>query len=79
MEGDFTDADVDSDDIAYFAPELKEWKKHIRITGDIKGTVSDLQGRHVILEAGKNTRAQRGHTSERAARYKENLDRIQVQ
>jgi hypothetical protein len=55
MEGDFTDADIDSDDIAYFAPELKEWKKHIRITGNIGGTVSDLRGRHVILEAGKNT------------------------
>jgi hypothetical protein len=55
MEGDFTDADVDSDDIAYFAPELKEWKKHIRITGNIKGMVSDLRGNHVILEGGKNT------------------------
>ncbi len=55
MEANFNDADIDSDDIAYFAPEAITWKKHIRITGDIKGTVSDLRGHHVILEAGRNT------------------------
>ncbi len=55
MEGDFTDADIDSDDIAWFAPDLKEWKKHIRITGTIRGPVSNLFGRKVVLQAGKNT------------------------
>jgi len=55
MEARFSDSDIDSDDIAFFAPELQEWKKKIRITGDLQGTVSDLQGRKVILEAGKNT------------------------
>ena len=55
MDANFADADIDSDDIAYFAPELATWKKHIRITGDIKGTVADLRGQHVIVEAGKNT------------------------
>ncbi len=55
MEGDFNDADIDSDDIAWFAPELKDWKKHIRITGIIKGAVSDLNGRDIVLEAGKST------------------------
>ncbi len=55
MEGNFTDADLDSDDIAWFAPELKDWKKHIRITGNIKGPVADLYGRNIVLQAGKNT------------------------
>ena len=55
MEADFADADIDSDDIAYFAPELKDWKKHIRVTGNMKGTVSDLNGRNIVLQAGKNT------------------------
>ncbi len=55
MEADFTDADVDSDDISYFAPELKDWKKHIRISGTIKGTISDLDGRNAVVEAGKST------------------------
>ena len=55
MEADFTDAEIDTDDIAWFAPELKYWKKHTRITGNIKGTVSDLNGRNIVLEAGRNT------------------------
>src|SRR3984885_2529870 len=55
MEGDFTDADVDSDDIGWFAPDLKEWKKHIRLTGTIKGPVADLYGKKILLQAGRNT------------------------
>ena len=55
MEADFTDAEIDSDDISWFAPELKEWKKHIHITGHLKGPVADLTGKNIVLEAGKNT------------------------
>lgn len=55
MEADFEDAYVDSDDISFFAPALKSWKKKIRITGSINGTVDNLRGKNVIIEAGKNT------------------------
>jgi len=55
MEADLTDSDVDTDDIAYFAPGLKDWEKHIRISGIVKGSVSDLEGRNATIEAGKNT------------------------
>ncbi|MBN8853660.1 MAG: translocation/assembly module TamB domain-containing protein [Sphingobacteriales bacterium] len=55
MEADFADSDVDTDDIAYFAPELKDWEKHIRISGIVKGTISDLEGKNATIEAGKNT------------------------
>jgi TamB, inner membrane protein subunit of TAM complex len=55
MEAHFTDADIDSDDIAWFAPDLIDWNKRIKITGDIQGTIADLRGRHVQLTAGRNT------------------------
>jgi len=55
MEADFTDADIDSDDISYFAPDLKDWKKHLRISGVVKGTVSDLEGKNAVVQAGKST------------------------
>lgn len=55
MEARFADSELDSDDIAYFAPGLSEWKKHIRLSGEAQGTVSDLRARKVVLEAGKNT------------------------
>ena len=55
MEGRFTDSEIDTDDLAYFAPELRSWGKHIRLTGDIQGLVSDLRGRKVVAELGRNT------------------------
>jgi hypothetical protein len=55
MEGRFENAEIDSDDIAYFAPELEKWGKHIKATGVIKGRVNNLSGKSLIIEAGKNT------------------------
>jgi hypothetical protein len=55
MEADFTDATVDSDDIAFFASDLKTWKKNILITGVIKGSVSDLAGKNIRVKAGLHT------------------------
>ncbi|HXD79132.1 MAG TPA: translocation/assembly module TamB domain-containing protein [Puia sp.] len=55
MDGQFADADIASDDLAWFAPELASWGKHIRMTGELQGTVSDLRGRHVLLAAGTGT------------------------
>ena len=55
MEGDFTNAVLNSDDIAYFAPELQAWKKEIRITGKVKGSLESLSARKLVIEAGKDT------------------------
>ncbi|WP_276484446.1 translocation/assembly module TamB domain-containing protein [Paraflavitalea pollutisoli] len=55
MEADFNDADLDSDDIAFFAPAMRDWKKKIRLSGKIKGPVENLTARKLIIEAGKNT------------------------
>ncbi len=55
LDARFTDADIDSDDLSFFAPELTEWKKRIKVTGDIQGTISDLRGHRVELTAGRNT------------------------
>ncbi|SEP36977.1 translocation/assembly module TamB domain-containing protein [Niastella yeongjuensis] len=55
MEGDLTNAVINSDDIAYFAPELQNWKKEIRLTGKVKGTIENLTARKLIIEAGKDT------------------------
>lgn len=55
LEGDFTNAVLNSDDIAYFAPELHAWKKEIRVTGKVKGTIENLTARKLVIEAGKDT------------------------
>jgi hypothetical protein len=55
MEADFTDARLHSDDIAFFAPTLRDWKREIRITGKAKGTVDNLSAKKLVIEAGKDT------------------------
>ena len=55
MQGVFKDAELSSDDIAYFAPELANWKKEIHITGSVHGTVDNLTGKGILLKAGNNT------------------------
>lgn len=55
MRAGFKDAEIDSDDIAYFAPEVIKWDKTIRVNGKARGTVSDLFADDLVVEAGKNT------------------------
>lgn len=55
MLGIFDGSDIDSDDIAFFAPTMKTWKKQITLSGTIRGTVDDLVGKNLEIQAGKNT------------------------
>ena len=55
MEANFVDAVIHSDDIAYFAPSLEDWKKDIRVKGNISGSVDNLTARNMFIEAGKDT------------------------
>jgi hypothetical protein len=51
----FDDSYVDSDDIAFFAPALSTWKKRITLKGKVRGTISDLVGREMVIQAGNST------------------------
>lgn len=51
----FDSSYVDSDDIAFFAPKLASWKKKISLKGKVRGTVSDLVGRDMVVQAGNST------------------------
>jgi hypothetical protein len=55
LEAHFDKASISSDDIAFFAPELKNWKKEIRIEGKVKGTVDALNAPDLEAWAGNNT------------------------
>ncbi len=55
MAAVFDDTYIDSDDIAFFAPGMKSWKKQISIEGKVRGTVSDMVGRDMIVQAGNST------------------------
>jgi hypothetical protein len=55
MDAKFTNAKVHSDDIAYFAPELKSWKKEAIISGTFLGTVADFKINQFNARIGSTT------------------------
>ncbi|HEU4473128.1 MAG TPA: hypothetical protein VFR58_18680 [Flavisolibacter sp.] len=55
MEANFKKASISSDDIAFFAPDLRSWKKTIRIDGQIRGAVDALASDDLEVWAGSNT------------------------
>lgn len=54
LEGHFKDSEVHSDDIAIFAPELKDWKKVIHLNGDAKGTIENLYLNNMNIKTGNS-------------------------
>ena len=56
MEARFKDAKINSDDIAYFAPELKNLKRNIEISGNYLGTVADFTTTNLSCRIGNNTK-----------------------
>lgn len=56
MKSSFAPSNINFSDIAYFAPDLEGINKNIRLTGDIKGTITALKARDIDIELGQNTR-----------------------
>ncbi len=55
MDATFDGAYIDSDDLGYFAPTMQSWKKKIQIKGKVRGTVDDLVGKELLVQAGSST------------------------
>ena len=55
MQANFNDSEIDSDDIAFFAPEMSSWKKNIQLKGAVRGTVDDIVGKNLVIQAGNNS------------------------
>ena len=54
MDANFKNATVSSDDIAYFAPELKNWKRQADISGHFYGKVVDFSVPDLFIRSGSN-------------------------
>ncbi len=52
LEGNFTDTEVDSDDLAIFAPKLKTWKRKFYVKGNSKGTIDNLGAKNMVIKSG---------------------------
>lgn len=55
MTGNFEGTEIESDDIAYFAPALRSWKKRISLKGNVRGPVNELIGKDLVVQSGGST------------------------
>lgn len=55
MEARFKEAKINSNDIAFFAPELKSWNKEVILTGNAIGTVSDFNVKNLFAKSGNTS------------------------
>ena len=55
MDARFKDTRINSDDIAYFAPDLKSWKKEVLLSGNFLGTVENFNIERLATKIGATT------------------------
>lgn len=55
MEARFRDAKVYTEDIAYFAPELKSWNRVAQLSGHFQGTVDAFNITNLVTKVGATT------------------------
>lgn len=56
MDANFSNARVNSDDIAYFARDLKTWKREVLLSGRFLGTVEDFSVANLSAKIGATTK-----------------------
>ncbi len=54
IEGHFKDSELNSDDLAFFSPALKSWKKVFYLDGNAKGTVDNFMIKQMKIRSGKS-------------------------
>ncbi len=52
LEGRFTKSELNSDDLAFFAPQLASWKRIFYFDGKAKGTIDNLSARGMKIKSG---------------------------
>ncbi|MEO8109132.1 MAG: translocation/assembly module TamB domain-containing protein [Ginsengibacter sp.] len=53
VEGHFEKSELNSDDLAFFAPEATTWKQVFYLDGNAKGTIDNFTARKMIISAGE--------------------------
>lgn len=55
LEGKFDKSHIHSDDIAFFAPELKTWNRVLYFEGEAKGAVDNLSAKKMLIKSGNTS------------------------
>jgi hypothetical protein len=54
LEGNLKNSTLNSDDLAFFAPDAKNWKRTFTLNGQVKGTIDNLSGKNIVMASGKD-------------------------
>ncbi|MEO6730467.1 MAG: translocation/assembly module TamB domain-containing protein [Ferruginibacter sp.] len=54
LQGNFVNSELSSDDLAFFAPELKSWKRVFQIKGVAKGTIDNISAKGMLIKSGNS-------------------------
>ncbi|MEP7106820.1 MAG: translocation/assembly module TamB domain-containing protein [Ferruginibacter sp.] len=54
LECNFSNSEINSDDLAFFAPELKPWKRILSIKGIAKGTIDNITTKRMQIKSGNS-------------------------
>lgn len=55
IDANFNESNISSDDIAFFAPQVKSWNRKMKLSARVRGTVSDLRLEDLHIQAGGST------------------------
>lgn len=55
LQGNFVNSELYSDDIAFFAPELKTWNRVFNFSGNARGTIDNLVANKMIIRTGNSS------------------------
>lgn len=54
LEGNFRDSELYSDDLAFFDPAIKSWKRVFRFSGKARGSIDNLVAKEMKIQSGNS-------------------------
>ncbi len=54
LEAEFVNSELNTDDLGFFAPETKQWKRVFYLQGSVKGTVDNISAKKMQIKTGNS-------------------------
>ncbi len=54
LEANFINSELNSDDLAFFAPDVKSWKRIFKLAGHARGTVDNFTVKKMLIKSGNS-------------------------
>ena len=55
LQGNFANSELNTDDLAFFAPEVKSWKRVFSFSGNARGTIDNLVANKMVIKSGNTS------------------------